>query len=442
VSRIGRLLARFRDPTIRRIFVDARLTTAASIVSAAIGIVRNALLARYLGVGDFGRLAVISSATLLIRQLVSVRSWEWTQIQMAKAVTSKDREQAGAAMKAGYLLGFTVNVVACVLIVVLGAWLCAEFLEEPALATLLRINALLLLGMWADDASTAGLRVIGRFRWIAGYTVLAPLIRLAAVVPVFVLDLGLSGVIVSQVAIQALISLWLFVSTRHKLVEFFGGPLGGRIIDLIPQFRGHIRLLATLSISDSIKTVATDGDNLIIGAFHSAEAVGPYRAANTIISGLHQLAVPLYMVFYPEMAKAAAAGDRRAVRRLTGQIALFGAACGVVASVALVIAAPWIVDGIYGPEFAAATAPLQIMSWSLLVLGTQWANPLFVSIGRPGWSLIMLLAGMLAKVALLVTLVPGLVHIGAAVGYLGFYVAAIVAAIVLGLRARHLLEQP
>jgi O-antigen/teichoic acid export membrane protein len=228
-----------------------------------------------------------------------------------------------------------------------------------------------------------------------------------------------------------LCSVWQFAATRRFLEEAFGGPLGGRLADMRGQWRAHVRTLVILGITDTLKTISTDADNLIIGAFHSPATVGPFRAAQTIVAGLHQLATPLYMVYYPEMSKAVARGEPEAARRLAGQIGLLGLLGGGAAAAMLTIAAPWLVPALYGPGFDAAVPAMQLMAWSLLVIAVGWANPLFVSTGRPALTLIMIAAGVVVKLALLLALVPGLPNLGAAIAFVGSYAAVGVASIVL-----------
>jgi O-antigen/teichoic acid export membrane protein len=429
------LRGRFADQRIRRIIKDAGISTAASGVGAVLGIVRSIVLARYLGVTDFGRLAIIVAATVVTRQFLSVRTWEWVTVQLSRAHVARDGERAGSVMRAGWALGGLVNGLAALLILALASWIAGSFLEEGALANVLRLNALSLIVIAFDDASLAAMRVLGRFRWLAVYNVLAAAARVGLLVPVIVLDLGLGGVVAASVAIQALCSVILFVATHASLADHFGGPLGGRIGPVLVEWRAHARMLAVMSVTDTVKTFSNDGDALVIGWFAGAASAGPYRAAWTIVNGLQQLAVPLYMVFYPEMTKAAAAGDHESLRRLVRQTAVLGFAGGVLAALALTIAAPFLVPLLYGAEFADAARLLQIMSWALLILSVQWANPLFVSVGRPSWTLYMVLVQLVVKLGLLFALVPSWQHHGAAVAYMAYGLVTIPAAILLARRA-------
>lgn len=200
-------------------------------------------------------------------------------------------------------------------------------------------------------------------------------------------------------------------------------------------------MLAILSATDSVKALTSEADPLIIGYFRSPESVAPYRAAYQIVTGVHQLAVPLYMVFYPEMTKIAARGDAAALRRLVKQTAVFGAVMAVVVGGMLCLAAPLVVRTLYGAEFAAAATDLRIMAWSLLMLMVQWANPLFVSLGRTMWTLIIVSVMLVVKVTLMLLLVPELGHLGAAIAYTACLVSTVPTAVLLARQARPILAE-
>lgn len=430
-----------RDKTLRRILRDAGLTTSASMIGAVLNLARSALLARYLGVTDFGRMAIVISSTVLVRQLISIRAWEWTTVELSRAYTDKDPDRAGAMMKASYLLNAVVALVAFLVIQLLAAWFSDVLVPDADLERLLQINAILVLTNWADDSSYAALRVIGRFRWLAGYNVVAALVRFAAIIPAMLLGFDVGDLLVVTIAASGVCSLWLFFAARRFLEQAFGRPLGGRLRDILTGWRRHVRMLIILSTTDTVKTLTSDADVVVIGHFHDAATVAPYRAAFQVVSGVHQLATPLYMVFYPEMTKIAASRDAAALRRLARQTAIFGALVAIVVGGSLALSAGFIARALFGAEFAGAATDLRIMSLSLLILTVQWANPLFVSLGRPGHTLVMVLAGLIVKLALLLALVPGMGHAGAAIAYAGSMVVFVPVAIGLARLSMPLLEQ-
>jgi O-antigen/teichoic acid export membrane protein len=440
-ARLSQLRHQFQDGTIRRIMRDAGLTTFSALVSAALNLVRSAILARYLGVYDFGRMAIVLAATMLVRQLVSIRAWEWTTVELSRAYIARDRDAAGSAMRASYFLSAAQSVVAFVITVGLAAFFTSALVDEPGLELLLQINAILLLSMWGDDSSFAAMRVLGRFRFLAGYGMYASALRLAALLPVIYYDGRLAAVLAVTAGTQACCGFTLLMVTRSALRRAFGGPLGGRLGDVLRQWRRHVKMLAVLSATDTVKTLSSETDPLIIGHFRSPEAVAPYRAAFQIVTGVHQLAVPLYMVFYPEMTKIAAKGDAAALRRLVKQTALFGAAVALVIGGALCLAAPLVVRTLYGKAYDAAALDLRVMSWSLLLLMVQWANPLFVSLGRTVWTLLMVGVMLVVKATLMLLLVPHLGHFGAAIAYTACFASAIPTAVLLAQQARPLLAE-
>ncbi|RMG22267.1 MAG: hypothetical protein D6724_10740 [Armatimonadetes bacterium] len=405
---------------------DAGLTTGSQLAGSFLNLARSAVLGRYLGVDDFGRLAIVLSTTVFVRQLLSVRTWEWVMINFSRAYVAKDAPQAGAYVRAGYILGLAINGCAAVVLVAVANLVAESILHEPCVASLLRINGLLLIAGAADETSSAVLRVLGRFRWLAAYGIVAAFLRFGVAWLVASFDLGLGGVVVSGVFAQALGGLWLYIHTRRALRKEFVGPVGSDVRIAFRDWRTQLRLMVTLGATDTVKTLAADLDFIVLGALHGPSSVGLYRASLTLTQGLHQLAVPTYMVFYPEMTKAAAARDATQIRALIKQMTWLGLVCGCIAVVALSASAAWIVRLLYGQGFVEATTLVRIMCWSLLVLAVQWYNPLFVSLGKAFWTFTVLVLALIGKATVILIFVPPFGAVGSALAHVSFFFATIV----------------
>lgn len=423
---------------LETILKDAGLTTASAGASSVLAIARAAAIARYLGVATFGAWGLLNSANTLAQKIVSVRGWEWVMVHLSKAVVAKDGPGAGAVFKAGIMIGAAVNFVALAAVWTLGEWIATTFLHDASLGSLLRLNALSLFVTFADETSLATQRTLGRFRWLAVYQITASALRLLAIIPVLAFGLKLTGLIVATIAVQALASVTLLYASMAALNASFTGLWRGSIRLLWRQRRSHARTLATLSVIDTVKTLFADADAFVVGYFATPAAVGVYRAAQNIVVGLQYLAGPYYMVFYPAMAKAAAAGDRAAIRRTVRQMAAVGLALGGTLAALVAPLAPLLIPLLYGPGFEPSIQLLQVMIWSLLAFSAGWANPLFVSLGQSHRSLLLLAGSLAVKIILVVALVPSYSYDGAAVASLVGVLVTVPAAILLarGLQTR------
>jgi O-antigen/teichoic acid export membrane protein len=425
----ARLRAVLADPRLGRILRDAGLTTSAAAVSAVLGIARNGLLARALGLEGYGSLAVIVSSAALVRQILSVRAWEWATVELSKCVTSRDAGRAGAVLRATWAIGAAVGGLASLVVVALGGVLAERVLEAPALAGTLRLYSLALLASVLDEGSLAALRVSGRHRFVSLYTIGASTLRLAVLVPATVFGGGLRAVVLAIIAGQLLPGLWGALAARRALTETVGDTSGGSVRAILREWRAHAKTVATMSATDTIKTLTGEVDPLLIASLRDAAAVAPYRAAYNVVYGVLQLATPLYMVFYPEMTKAAAAGDAAAVARLVRQITWLGGLVAAGAVTTLVLFAPLVTRLLYGPGFERAATDMRLMAPWALVLAVQWANPLFVSAGRPKWTTLMVGAGLVAKVGAMALLIPRFADMGAAAAWMFYALAVVVTAL-------------
>lgn len=419
------------DPRLKRLLRDAGLNTAATAVSSGLGLVRSALFARTLGVEGFGRIALVLSMVVLGRQIVSVRAWEWTTVEASHALTAEDPRKFGAVLRASWMIGAAVNVTAFIGLMVLARPACGWVLDDLTLAPLVRWAATQLLVSSFDETNLAILRTLGQFRFVAIFTIGSAILRLVVLAPVVLATKDVVPILMAVSAGQALVAAWLLAHTVRACRERFGVWPSGSARSVFRGWRSHARQIAAMSATDTLKTAAVDGDPMLIAALASPAAVGPYRAAFNVINGILSLMTPLYMTLFPEMTRAAAAKDAPTLRLLVRQSTVIGLLLGGAGAAAIALGAPLIIPLLYGPGFEPAVVDLRWMSLALLVLGVQWANPLFVSLRRPWWTLTMIAGGLMFKLACFALLIPTRSHEGAAIGYAANGIAIIVVALLL-----------
>ena len=111
-------------------------------------------------------------------------------------------------------------------------------------------------------------------------------------------------------------------------------------------------------------TVYYSFDIVLLGAFRGSEEVAFYSAAYRIILPILALAGAVGTVAIPHLSFLVTSDDpasRAAVTRLARQLVL----CGLPLAVGGALTAEPIIRVVYGPEFAPAVAPFQILIWSV-----------------------------------------------------------------------------
>ena len=183
--------------------------------------------------------------------------------------------------------------------------------------------------------------------------------------------------------------------------------LGGR--------RGEIvRFCVMTNLSGCSRVFTGRVDNLVLALFATPGAVGLYDLARSLSAQVRELAGPLQMSVFPEMARLAAEGAHEALRRLQRQITIVLAAAVVPVCVVGTVAAPLFVPLLFGPAFEGAVILFQILIWHLLWLPTAWILPSLLFLLRAGTLTALLWLEALLFSVLLIALVPRFGALGAA----------------------------
>jgi PST family polysaccharide transporter len=122
-------------------------------------------------------------------------------------------------------------------------------------------------------------------------------------------------------------------------------------------------------------------NSFVLGLFAAPAVVGYFASAEKISKAVFGLLSPVRDALYPRLSYLAMSAEREAARLARLGIALMTAG-GAFLSLALFVAAPWVIRVLAGPGFAPAVPVLRVMSALPLVLsitysvGLQWLLPL------------------------------------------------------------------
>ena len=117
---------------------------------------------------------------------------------------------------------------------------------------------------------------------------------------------------------------------------------------------------AAASASACVNYLALNGDYFIVGRLMGASNLGLYRLAYMLMNISHTHAAGVISaVMFPAFAQAQR--DAAAVRRGFLVVTRLTAMVAAPAMAIMGVAAPHLVAGVYGPQWAGAVAPLQIL---------------------------------------------------------------------------------
>lgn len=409
---------RLRDGQIRRIMRDASVTTFSSLIAAALGIVRASLLTHYLGLEGYGLLGIAIATPAVVRGFLSPRTWEWVVVELSKARKAKDPGLGFGFVRVAYLLEGVMALLSVALVLILARPIADSFLHDPTLASLILLGVLIDATVFPQAVATAVIRVVGDFKWLAWFRIAVSVAGLSAIGAVILLDLGLEGVMWAFLAQSLAGTVWILPTAHFMLRRDMGRPDAVDVKGVFAEGRRHLKTLFFLSVTTTAKLISTRIEQPLIALLSSPATVGLYRVAFIIAEGLYQLVHPLYVVYHVEMNKVAADRDRTRLRKLVRDFSLFGLALGTAVGLGSTLFGPYVIGLLFGPEFHDAGPLLQLMGWTLLAIAGGWQHPLFIAEDKAGRVLAASLCISIARVVLLLSLVPAFLEWGAAIAYL------------------------
>lgn len=357
-----------------------RLLTASGIyVSAVMGFLGQILAARWLGVEEYGVLAIILAVTNFA-QLVTDLTVEEAVIKYGFRYVQEER---WGKLRRLYARAFRVKLIGAVLAGVVIAALSpasGALFDHPEMLVPLLIAALLPLAQAPEGIASTALLLRSRYDIRSFFLVVGMGTRFVALVigaRMGDVTVILALIVVAQVVTSAAIGVVGLASLR-RYPRVGQEPLGS-------DRPAIVRFMRNSAIGSTMTTFQGAVAPIVLGMVANPAQVGLYRAALAPQNALAAISSPIRLILLTEQTRDWERGDiqtvLKGVRRFTiGATLLMG-----VITPPLVVFMPDIVRAVYSDKYAAAgdAARFVLISAVLLTI-IGWSKSLPVSIGRPG----------------------------------------------------------
>ena len=355
-----------------------RTATAAGLyASVALGILATIVAARRLGLEAFGIYATALAATAFFQVLLDltvedaltkvgfryVAAQEWGRLRRLFAVATRLK-----------LLGGVVAAVALVLL----APLADAIFDADGLQSAILVAALIPLAQCTENVSTSALLLRGRYDVRGAYQTLAQGLKLVAVA--IGTRYGVTEAILGIALAQAVATGSVFVVGRRALARFPQvppEPLGSDV----PVIRSFV---IRSSIATGVVSARGTLAPMILGVVAGPTQVGLLRIAQAPQSGFAAASSPVRLILLTEQTRDWEHG--RSERVFTGVRRYMGGAfaIAIVSVPVFLLLMPWLVDVVFGDEYAdAVTAARIILLAAAVQLVVGWAKSFPTTIGRP-----------------------------------------------------------
>jgi len=373
------------------------------------------LVARVLGVADFGLFAVLSGIAVIVAEMadlgiqgIAVQALVSGTIPLRALVRTKARLTAGLLFAAA-LAAAVPQALSWLVALVPEGWRPsweAMLRRVPMLFPLVVYSA---MAGWAELLGVA-LRVRGRRALEAATVVTFRASGLAFVATALWSGTGLAG-LVWALALSALPAVGLaaaFLSRTAPAAQDDGA--GGAE----PGVRRTLRASLPLAINGGLAIVSLRIELLVLALLRGSREAGLFAAALKVVELMNVVPAAIAAGAMPALTREAARGSGPVRRRTAATAALLAAP----AAAGVVLVAPGLVK-LLGEGYAAAATPLRVLAPAILALfmNTVLLHAL-VAAGRAGRLPVLTALRVAAAAAFALILIPRFGAAGAAAGFL------------------------
>jgi O-antigen/teichoic acid export membrane protein len=407
----------------KNLFLNASWVFGGNTVSAVFAAIEPIVLARILGVTDFGLLALIVAYVEFLNNFFDVRVWETATKYIGTFWEKRDYERTRSMVKLSYMLDISTGILAFA-IAVLTANIANKYLiHSPQAYTLILIYSISLLIDTANSTSDSILRVFNKFKKIAFISSFQTFLRVAFVSLVLFTGLGIKGVLFIYVAASFIgfaIRIWTVSQTLNEFK--LSGWWRAKLALIRDQWREIAWFLTNTSFTGTLKM---GNENflgiLALGYFSGKDAAAYYKIARSAVKLMTRFSDPLHQAIYPELVRISKSEGLTDFINLIRYSLKTLLKFTIPLSIIILILAEQLINIFFGKDYLAATNTLRVITIAILISQLSfWINSALLAIGKPGLRTVLDIITTITYVGLLFMLVPRFSYLGAGFAFLGF----------------------
>jgi len=368
---------------LRRLFSTSAVILAGSSGVAVLSLLQSAVIARSLGVADFGLWSLTVTTFSVVTAFVGFRVAEPLTRYI---VEFKVQNETGALQR---LFGAAVTMEALTLcsaaLVGVGASMALGGAFTAAGRWVLAVYALSLPCAALHPILFAAARDARRVGLHSAVSLALELVRLVLLVTAWMSDrMSLHAVAwtwLGTAAVQLFASAILLDRLMRNQLGF---GLTGISLDVKAScLRGFWRFMRRNFAASSVSAILKNADLLILGMLQAPAAVGTFRVAKSIAALLQMVTAPIGLAFYQDANELLLDGNRRAAYQLIRRATIFATPFILFAALFTGVFASDIIALIYGPEYRPAAPLLAVLLVSSSALSILfWAQPAVLALDR------------------------------------------------------------
>ena len=409
----------------KKLFINASLLFSGKAAAGGFAAIQTVVLARMLGVTDYGLLQLVIAYIAMMNQFFDVRVWETTVKYIGSYWEQGETDKTLAMIKLSYFLDVGSGAVSFIIAIVTAKLISTYVIHSPEAYIYIWIYAFGLFVETAKLTSDAILRVFEKYKNIAVINSLENLTQLALVAAFLLAGLGIKGALYGLIIsnfIAAAVRVWVVARVLNE--KRLGSWITADIFLIRNQWKEIAWFLGNTSFMATLKTGSDKYLGvMILGFFAGKDAVAFYRIANSVAGVLNRIVDTLYEAIFPELIKFTTVNAMDEFKNYIKESTKNLMKLIVPVTVLIIVFAGPIVRIVFGGQYAPATNALRILALGVLIARyTYWINPALLAMGKPGIRTAFYVVTTVVYLVLTLVLVPPYSYVGAALAFLGFAV--------------------
>jgi len=424
-----------QDHLLERVVRNSSYLIGSNVVSAVLSFIQTIIAVRLIGVTSWGLVATIQTFASNINRLLSFRMSEVVVKHLAPSLADDKKQEAAALVKAAGLVEAVTSFVAFLILVLLAPWASKVFAKDPTMTSLYVFYGIILLSNLVFETSTGVLQATHRFDHLALVNLIQSIITFSMMGGIYVLyrwssllpfaDL-LIAILLVYILGKTYVGLSLVILAIRQLNLTIGTAWWRTSLRALPGKRSLIMFALNTNLNGTVNLFFRDNIPLYLAMLLSTTAVGYFKIAMTLIIPITLILDPFIGPTYTEISRTIAKFQWDATLHLLNRITKITAGVVMAIWAGWAVTGWWIIPTIYKPQ-ARPVYPLLL----ILIAGYgfasifQWNRPLFLSLGKAGYPvLISTLLGVI-ELALIFSLVPRYGYLMMAAILSGYFIISV-----------------
>lgn len=412
--------------SIKTVAKGAGISFTGIIIGNFIGIFNQGLLARFLGVNDYGHwnlaLSIVHVAIVLSILGLSEGSARYIPYFMERG----EYDKAKSTIRFSLRFVFSMSVILGIIFFAFSGTIARIFFDDMSIRGLLRIFMLTLPLSVLPMFLVSIVRAFKAVRYKAFmFDIAIKVLRIGIFVPFIFLGKPLVGAVVAYLGGSLLPILHSQYFIKKKLLPQYSR------IPVVPVGRSLLSFSWPLALTGFSVLLETRADILLIGYFLTAEDIGIYTPSLVLIKMLTIVALSFQFIFLPVVSEYAARGNREGLGLLYRAVTKWIMALIIPVLSFIVLFPKEIITFIYSSPYSRGWPALIILAVGYSIGSVlSLAGNILVGSGHPKLNLASELIGGFAALSLNILLIRSLGITGAAMAAGLSYVIRGIAALV------------